>query len=86
MKELVFEIKSKNGLHARPAGVISSNARKYTCEIIVRCNGAIADAKRLISLMALGATCGKVLNIEFDGEDEDVAYKEIKDILFNELG
>ena len=86
MKELFFEIKDKNGLHARPAGALSEASRKYNCEITVKCDGKTANAKRLLSVMSLGATCGKVLNFTFDGEDEDSACNTIKNILFEKLG
>lgn len=86
MKELIFEIKDKNGLHARPAGVLSEAARKYNCEITIKCDGKEANAKRLLSVMSLGATCGKELSITFDGADEDLAYENVKNILYQKLG
>lgn len=85
MKELVFEIKDKIGLHARPAGLLSENARKFSCDIIIRCDGKEANAKRLLSVMSLGASYGKVLNFVFDGEDENEAYKTIKKVLEEKL-
>ena len=85
MKELVFEIKDKTGLHARPAGLLSENARKFGCDIIIRCDGKEANAKRLLSVMSLGASCGKVLSLVFDGEDENEAYKTIKKVLEEKL-
>lgn len=86
MKELVFKINDKNGLHARPAGMLSETARKHKAEIMVRCDGKEANAKRLLSLMALGATSGKELHVTIDGEDENEAYKAIKSILQEKLG
>jgi phosphocarrier protein len=85
MKELVFEIKDKIGLHARPAGLLSENARKFSCDIIIRCDGKEANAKRLLSVMSLGASYGKVLSFVFDGEDENEAYKTIKKVLEEKL-
>lgn len=86
MKELNFIINDKNGLHARPAGVISETARKYSAETIIMCDGKEANAKRLLSLMALGATSGKELHIVIDGKDEDEAYNAIKSVLNEKLG
>ena len=86
MKNLTFEIKDKNGLHARPAGALSETARKYNCEITVNYQGKEANAKRLLSVMSLGATCGGVLNFSFDGEDENEACSAIKNILNEKLG
>ena len=86
MKELIFKINDKNGLHARPAGVLSESARKYKSDIVVRCDEKEANAKRLLSLMALGATNGKELHITINGEDENEAEVAIKSVLEKALG
>lgn len=86
MRELKFKIIDKVGLHARPAGAISAGAKCFKCNIEVECDGKMADAKRLLSLMSLGATSGKILTFKFDGEDEDKAYLAIEMILNEKLG
>jgi phosphocarrier protein len=85
MKELVFEIKDKIGLHARPAGLLSENARKFSCDIIIRCDGKEANAKRLLSVMSLGASYGKVLSFVFDGEDENEALDGLEELIASGL-
>ena len=35
MKEFVFKILDKNGLHARPAGAISAKAKEFSSKITV---------------------------------------------------
>ncbi len=86
MKELKFKIVDKIGLHARPAGAISATAKCFECKIDVFCEGKEADAKRLLSLMSLGASSGKELIFKFDGEDEDRAYEAIKMVCYEKLG
>ncbi len=86
MKELSFIIKDKIGLHARPAGMLASNAKNFECEITVRCGAREANAKRLLSLMSLGATGGSTLRFVFDGKDENEALEKISEVLNEQLG
>lgn len=86
MKRLEFVIKDKVGLHARPAGAISSVAKGFVSEISVTCEEKKADAKRLLSLMSLGATSGKTLIFKIEGEDELEAYEKIKEVCQEKLG
>lgn len=86
MKELSFLIKDKIGLHARPAGVLASNAKKFECDITVVFGGKEANAKRLLSLMSLGAVGGSTLHFSFNGRDECEAYEKISEVLNEQLG
>lgn len=86
MKEFKFIIQDKNGLHARPAGTITSVAKNFSSQIDVFCEGKQADAKRLLSLMSLGAVVGKELCFEISGEDEDQASEALKKVCTEKLG
>ena len=86
MKEFRFVIEDKNGLHARPAGAIASSAKQFKSDISVECDGKEGDAKRLLSLMSLGATVGKELHFEISGTDEEAALLEMEKICKEKLG
>ena len=86
MKELRFLIKDKIGLHARPAGAISKVAKEFKSNITVGLLEKTADAKRLLSLMSLGAVHGSELVFKIEGEDENEAYIKIKEVLEEKLG
>ena len=86
MKKLNFEIKNGVGLHARPAGVLATSAKSFECEITVRSGDKEANAKRLLSLMSLGATRGSTLSFTIDGIDEEKAYEKISEVLNEQLG
>ena len=86
MKEFVFKILDKNGLHARPAGAISAKAKEFSSKITVYSGEKEADAKRLLSLMSLGAVSGTELCFHIEGEDESVAIEEMKKICAEKLG
>ena len=80
MIELTYIVKAKNGLHARPAGKLSTLAKTFKSEIKIKSKDKEADAKRLLSVMSLGATCGSELTFIISGEDEKQAVKEISSI------
>ncbi len=79
MKEFDYTITDKNGLHARPAGMLATIARGFDSEIKVSTNEKEADGKRLLSLMSLGAKQGMTLHFQISGGDEEAAYKAIYD-------
>lgn len=73
MKNFTYTIKDANGLHARPAGLLAKEAKKFNSKIIVAANGKTADLKHIFALMSLGIKCATTVTITIDGEDEDVA-------------
>lgn len=83
MEEITYVVKDKNGLHARPAGTIVNEAKKFKSEITVTKDGKEANGKRLLSLMGLGANCNSTLLIKIEGEDEKEAMQGIKEVLKN---
>lgn len=86
MKSFTFIIKDKNGLHARPAGVISATSKGFSSKITIKCQEKEADGKRLLSVMALGAKCGQTLEFTIDGNDEERAYSALKSACEEKLG
>ena len=73
MKRFTYCIQDQNGMHARPAGALANCAKRYTASVKVFANGKEADAKRLLSLMSLGAVYGTELTFCVEGEDEETA-------------
>ena len=78
MKEFTYTVVDKDGMHARPAGRLAMCAKQYASDIRVRANGKMADAKRLVSLMMLGAVLGTTLTFCVEGEDEEKAARELE--------
>ena len=60
---------STNGLHLRPAKLLSENAQRFACEISVSCGDRIANAKSILELFALAAKHGSVLVFEARGRN-----------------
>ena len=81
MREFRYVVEDKNGLHARPAGMLAAVCKTFESEIKVDALGKEADGKRLLSLMSLGAKCGTELHFKINGSDEVLAEKTIKEHL-----
>ncbi len=85
MKHLTYRIEDPNGMHARPAGLLATCAKRFESEIRVRANEKEADAKRLLSLMTLGATHGTLLEITVSGTDEQAAADALSEFFKHQM-
>ena len=73
MIEFVYTIKDPVGIHARPAGLLSKEGKKYKSTITVEKNGTAVNVLKLMALMKLGVKCGETVTVRVEGEDEAVA-------------
>lgn len=78
MKEFLYTIKDKVGIHARPAGLLVKEASKYNSDITIMTKGKSADAKKLFSVMSLSAKTGDEVKISIFGDDEAVAQQGLQ--------
>ena len=76
MKKFTYTIQDELGLHARPAGVLSKEAKKFKCAVTLTntATGKSTDAKRILGVMGLCVVHGTAIELIFDGEDEQAAY------------
>lgn len=74
-------VKSTVGLHASLAAKVVKVANKYSVKINLHYHDKTIDAKSILGLMSLAIPCGENVIIEADGEQADVALKEIASIL-----
>jgi len=66
-------------LHARPAAQLVRMAAGFSAEIAVAVNGREANAKSLLSVLALGATGGTPLRLTASGQDAAVAVEALRE-------
>ena len=78
MKSFEYVIKDSVGIHARPAGMLVKEAKKYDSKIVINANGKSAEATKLMAVMGLGVKCGQTVTVTVDGADEDTASEELK--------
>ena len=59
MKNFEYTIKDELGIHARPAGMLVKEAKKYQSKITITKEGKSAEASKLMAVMSLGVKCGQ---------------------------
>lgn len=70
------------GMHARPASLISEQAAKYIgTDIRVRNDEKTATAKSMAALLSMGASLGDVLVISAEGPEAEAAVKTLADMI-----
>jgi phosphocarrier protein len=83
MKQFQYTIREPVGIHARPAGMLVHEVKKYKSKILITKNGKSANALSLMALMGLCVHCGDTVMVTVDGEDEAVAAPAVE-IYFKE--
>jgi phosphocarrier, HPr family len=73
-----YTIKDVIGLHARPVGLLVKEAKKFESKIIIKKGENAVEVTKLMEIMELGVKCGQTVEIEITGEDEKLAYEEMK--------
>lgn len=85
MKKFEYTIHDEIGIHARPAGMLVVEAKKYESVITIKKGERKANATRVMAVMSLAVKCGETVEIIVDGPDEDVAVDKIKEFFVNNL-
>lgn len=73
MKKFDFTIQDEMGIHARPAGMLTKEAKKYQSTITMEKDGKSVNVLKLMAVMAMGIKCGETVTVTVEGEDEEVA-------------
>lgn len=80
------KIKSRLGLHARPAALLIDALRPFQCRIQVESRGGIANAKSILGLLSLGAPFGADLTFIAAGTDAPQALHAIEQLFAGDFG
>ncbi len=78
MKEFNYVLKDENGIHARPAGMLVKQVSNFESDVKIAKGDKTADAKRIFSLMGLGAKKGDEVHVSISGSDEEKAVKVLE--------
>lgn len=73
MKAFDYVIKDEIGIHARPAGLLVKEAKKFESAITLKANGKSAAATKLMAIMSMGVKNGQTVTVEAEGTDEEAA-------------
>ncbi len=85
MKKFTYEIKDQLGIHARPAGMLVKEAKKFESSIVIRKEEKESGATKLMALMGLGVKCGDKIEVEISGPDEEQAFEEMQSFFSENL-
>lgn len=85
MKSFKYTITDPVGMHARPAGMLVKEIKKYGCEVTVTKGDQAVNASRLMMLMAMGIKQGDTINVTVNGDDEEAAAKALEAFFRNNL-
>ncbi len=81
MFEQNFTIKNKLGLHARAASKFVQVASSFESEIYITKGEQRVNAKSIMGLLILAATCGTDVLISAEGGDAETAVMSIGDLI-----
>ncbi|HVE66907.1 MAG TPA: HPr family phosphocarrier protein [Thermoanaerobaculia bacterium] len=81
MIERELEIKNRLGLHARAAAKFVQTASRFKSDVKIRKNGEEVDGKSILGLLLLAASQGTAITIAVCGEDEEVAFAAVEDLI-----
>lgn len=86
MKAEKVKVISKQGLHARPAGQLVTECKKFKSQIYIRCGDKGVNAKSIYAILQSGIKCGSEVVVECQGEDEELACDTIVQKIAEGLG
>lgn len=79
MKTFEYTIKDELGIHARPAGLLVKEAKKYESECTITKDSKTKKLTQLMMLMSLGVKQGETVTVTAEGADEDAAIAGLKE-------
>lgn len=78
MRNFKYFITDEVGIHARPAGMLVKEVKKYKSKVMISKEGKSAEATKLMAVMGLGIKCGQSITVEISGEDEEEACEALQ--------
>jgi phosphotransferase system HPr (HPr) family protein len=79
-------IQNKLGLHARSANAFVRTVSVFSSSITVTNKYATANGKSIMSMMLLQASKGSEIELEIDGEDEQLVLEAIEKLINDKFG
>ncbi len=85
MKQFTYVIHDPIGIHARPATILTMEAKNYLSEITFEANGKKANAKSMLKVMSLAVKQGNEVIVTVDGVDQDKAIARLEELFKENL-
>ncbi len=71
MKSFTYTISDPIGIHARPAGLLAKEAKKYASTVTIDYEAKEVKVTQMLKLMGMGIKQGSKINVIVDGPDEE---------------
>lgn len=84
--EAKFLLTNAVGLHARPAAQLVRTVAPFAARVQVTCGTRTADARSLLSLLALGAGPGSTITVYAEGSDAAAVIAAITALVARNFG
>ena len=85
MKQWIFTVTNKTGIHLKPATMIAQKALEYdNTEILIEKDDVEVDAKSVTNILTLGACFDSKVTISISGESEEQVLSEIISVIESE--
>lgn len=81
-----FIIKNSQGLHMRPAGILSHAMNAFDSDVTIIKDGEGLNAKSIMNVMAACIKYGTEIEVQCNGTDEQVALDKFEELVNNGFG
>ena len=85
MQTFKYVVKDELGIHARPAGILVKEAKNFSSNITLECNGKKGSAKGLMGVMGMAVKQNQEVTVTVEGDDEVAAVAAMKAFFENNL-
>ncbi len=87
MVSKTIEVVNKEGLHMRPAGILSAEMKKFAdCKVTLKVEEKVIKATAVMQIMAAGIKCGSKVEITAEGENEQAALDKAVELFETGFG
>ena len=86
MVSKTITVKNEQGMHMRPASLLSQKATPFDSDVKILFNGNSYDCKSVMFLMSACIKCGSEIELVCDGPDEEKALNEISEFIESGMG
>ncbi len=86
MKSFEYTITDPVGIHARPAGILVKEIKKFAGSTVTITKGEkTVNALKLMALMGMGIKQGDTITVGVEGGDEEAVAAAVEEFLKNNL-
>ena len=79
MKTFEYTITDPVGIHARPAGIMVKEIKKYASTVTIAKGEKSVNALKLMALMGMGIKQGDTVTVSIEGENEEEVAAKIEE-------